>query len=495
MSDERFDVVVIGGGTAGLVTASGCARLGRKVALIEREALGGDCLWTGCVPTKALVSSGRLVHHLRNAGAWGLAAGPSFDVDSPRIMQSMREIQKSISRHDAPEKFRGLGIDVIEGEARLTNGHRVLVGSRALHARHIVIATGSRTFVPPVPGLEEAGFLDHASFLAQDAIPRSVAILGGGAIGVEFSQLFRRFGSRVYLVELGRGIVLREDPDVTEILRRILTEEGVEFRTGWKAVGANRRDAKKVLTIRASEGEEEELEVDEIFVASGRRGNVENLGLEEAGVRVERSYVHVDRALRTSASRIWACGDVKGPLQFTHVAAYEAVKLVRNMLFPGTSAISYEHIPWGVYTDPEIGRIGLTEPEAVEKYGREAIRTYRVDMEDVDRAVVDRASRGLLKLVCDQRGRILGAHALATNASTLIQTLVLARKEGVRIGGLAGLVSPYPSLADAIQKAGALHYQELASGWMGRVARKIAGWGFPSTTPGGPPLPGRGEAE
>jgi pyruvate/2-oxoglutarate dehydrogenase complex dihydrolipoamide dehydrogenase (E3) component len=472
---ENFDVVVIGGGTAGLVTASGCARLGRKVALIEREKLGGDCLWTGCVPTKALVATARLAHQLRHADAYGLER-QTVRVTPKSVMDSMRAQRHAIEHHDDPEKFRALGVDVIFGNAKLTSRSEVDVEGRRLTAKDIVIATGTRTAIPPIDGLAEHGFLDHASFLAQDAFPASLLILGGGAIGIEFAQLFRRFGSDVLVVEMADEIIQTEDADVIARVRRMLTDEGIVIRSGWAAKSVRIDGGRKAVRIENKLGETMELRVDEIFVASGRRANTENLGLETAGVKTDRGFITVDKYLQTSVPRIWACGDVHGGLQFTHVAAYEAVKLVRNMLFPGRSPVSYDDIPWGLYTDPEVGHIGMTEQEAVEKHGAENVRTYRVEMADVDRAVVDRTTSGFVKLVCDKRGRILGAHALCANASTLIETLVLARKKKVTIAQLAQLVSPYPSLADALQKAASLYYQDMAQGWLGRLGKKIVAW-------------------
>jgi len=472
---ESFDVIVIGGGTAGLVTASGCARLGRKVALIEREKLGGDCLWTGCVPTKALVATARLAHQLRHADAYGLDP-QTVRVTPKSVMDSMRAQRHAIEHHDDPEKFRKLGIEVIFGNAKLTSRSEVQVDGRRLAAKDIVIATGTRTAVPPIEGLAEHGFLDHASFLNQDTFPASLLILGGGAIGIEFAQIFRRFGSDVVVVEMGDQIIYTEDGDVVDRVRKMLTDEGIVIRSGWAAKSVRIDNGRKAVRIENALGETMELRVDEIFVASGRRANTENLGLEAAGVKTDRGFITVDKYLQTSVPRIWACGDVHGGMQFTHVAAYEAVKLVRNILFPGRSPVSYEDIPWGLYTDPEVGHIGMTEREAVEKHGKDNIRTYRVEMAEVDRAVVDRMTSGFVKLVCDQRGRILGAHALCANASTLIETLVLARKKKVTIAQLASLVSPYPSFADALQKAASLYYQDVAQGWLGRVGKKIAAW-------------------
>ena len=472
---EHFDVVVIGGGTGGLVTASGCARLGRRTALIEREALGGDCLWTGCVPTKALVATAKLIHQMRNASDFGLT---SIDVQvTPRaIMESMREQRRRVAPHDDPEKFRKLGIDVIEGNARLVARNEVEVNGRRLVARDIVVATGSRTAVPPVEGLAENGFLDHRTFLDQDAFPASILILGGGYIGIEFAQMFRRFGSDVVVVEMLDEIVNKEDADVIARVREILVQEGIALRTGWAAKAVRRNGATKVVTIEDRNGRREELTVDEVFVASGRRANTEDLGLEEAGVKLNHSFVAVDKYLQTSMPRIWACGDVHGGLQFTHVAAYEATKLVRNLLFPGKSAVNYDDVPWCLYTDPEVGHIGMTETEAIESMGEEHVRTYRIEMNDVDRAIIDRTPRGFVKFVCDRKGHILGAHALCANASTLIEEIVLARKTGVKVGALAQLVSPYPSLADAIQNAAAKYYEGLGESWIGRLGKRIAAW-------------------
>lgn len=469
---ESYDVVIIGGGTAGLVTASGCARLGRKVALIEREALGGDCLWTGCVPTKALVASAKLAHQMRHADLFGLE--PVTPRITPKsVMDSMREQRRSISHHDDPEKFRRLGVEVMEGSAKLVAPNEVETGSRRLVAKDIVIATGSRTAVPPVEGLQESGFLDHVSFLAHDEFPASVLILGGGYIGIEFAQIFARFGARVTVVEMLDEIVNKEDPAIITRLREILVGETIELYTGWAVKAVRREGSRKIARIENKSGESREVAVDEIFVASGRRGNTEELGLEDVGVKVERSFVTVDRFLQTSVPRIWACGDVHGGMQFTHVAAYEAVKLVRNMLFPGKSAADYSNIPWALYTDPEVGHIGMTEEEARKKHGDE-VRTYVTQMEDVDRAVVDRASAGLIKLVCDAKGRILGAHALCANASTVIAEVVLARRKGLKVGDLAQRISAYPSLADGVQKTAGLYYHDVAKGWLGAIGRLVA---------------------
>jgi pyruvate/2-oxoglutarate dehydrogenase complex dihydrolipoamide dehydrogenase (E3) component len=426
------------------------------------------------VPTKALVASAKLAHQMRHASQWGL------DPVTPRVtpksvMDSMREQRRLISRHDDPEKFRKLGIDVIEGTARIAGRGEVEVDGRVLTAKDIVVATGARTSVPPVEGLTDSGFLDHVSFLQQDAFPASILILGGGYIGIEFAQIFARFGSRVTVVEMLDEIVNKEDHDVIGRVRELIASEGIELFTGFAVKSVRRDNGRKIARIESKSGESREIAVDEVFVASGRRGNTETLGLEAAGVKVEKSWIVVDKFLQTSVPRIWACGDVHGGLQFTHVAAYEAVKLVRNMLFPGKSAVDYTHIPWALYTDPEVAHIGMTEVQAREKHG-DVVRTYKVEMADVDRAVVDRTSSGLIKLVCDTKGHLLGAHILAPNASTLIEEIVLARRKGMKVADLAQRISSYPSLADGVQKAASLYYQDVANGWLGAIGKRIAAW-------------------
>jgi pyruvate/2-oxoglutarate dehydrogenase complex dihydrolipoamide dehydrogenase (E3) component len=408
------------------------------------------------VPTKALVASAKLAHQMRHADAFGLE--PHEPKISPRaVMESMRAARHAIEHHDAPEKFRALGIDVIEGNARFKSSDTVEVNGRELVAKDIVIATGSRTSVPPIDGLEERGYLDHASFLDRDEFPRSILILGGGYIGIEFAQIFRRFGLDVTVAEMSDDIVAKEDHEVIARVRKILESEGIVLRTG--------------IPLKSVRDIKEEA----VFVASGRRGNIEELNLDLAGVKTNKSYVVVNEYLQTSAPRIWACGDVHGGLQFTHVAAYEAIKLVRNMLFPGRSRVQYDDIPWALFTDPEVGHIGMTEHEARAKFG-DNVRTYKVEMDDVDRAVVDRTTQGFIKFVCDAKGKILGAHALCSNASTLIEEIVLARKKGMRISELAQLVSAYPSLADSVQKSASLYYQNLQTSPLGALARRIAAW-------------------
>jgi pyruvate/2-oxoglutarate dehydrogenase complex dihydrolipoamide dehydrogenase (E3) component len=279
----------------------------------------------------------------------------------------------------------------------------------------------------------------------------------------------------VTVVEMAGQIISSEDAAVVEAIQAMLSEEGVDIRTGWRVRSVRREGDGRAAVIEHPSGATEEVLAGEIFIASGRRGNIEGLDLEAAGVTTRSSFIEVDRFLQTSVPRVWAIGDVHGGLQFTHVAAYEAVKVVRNMLFPGKSAVDYSNIPWALYTDPEAAHLGLTEREAREVHGRD-LQVYSMELAEVDRAIIDRTTSGFVKLLCDRKGNIVGAHIVAAGASALIAEIVLARKKGVRIGELAQVITPYPSLGDAIQKAAALHYQRLGSGWIGAVGRRIAAW-------------------
>ncbi len=458
--EDGYDLAVIGGGTAGLVAAAGAASLGARVALVERDRLGGECLWTGCVPSKALVASGRRAAAFRGADAFGIEPRDP-GVDGGRVLESVREARARIQPHDDPERFRAMGVEVLEGvEGRLLPGPAVRAGDRTLPARRVLIATGSRPAVPPVEGLEEAGFVTHETAFERDSLPESSVILGGGAIGVEFAQAYARLGVEVTLVEMEPRLLPGEDPDLTERLRERLEAEGVRVITGARAVEAGREGGERTLRLEETEGEGGEgpagppasVRAEELFVATGRRPNVEGMGLEEAGVEVGPSGIVVDDRLRTSRKRVFAAGDVTGGLLFTHVADHEARTVIRNALFPFGGTVDYSVIPRAIYTDPELARVGPTEAEARERHG-DGVRTFTYDLGDLDRAVVDRSAFGLVKLVADRRGRLLAGHLLAPRAGTMVSELALALREGADLSDLSDLVHPYPTLSEGIRRA------------------------------------------
>lgn len=464
-SDAPYDLLVIGGGTAGLVAAAGAASLGARTALLERDRLGGECLWTGCVPSKAMVGSARLADDMRRAADFGLRRpdeAPSPGRDGSAVLESVRDARARIQPHDDPDRFREMGVDVLEGApARFVSDHEVEVGNRRLRGRKVLIATGSRPLVPPVDGLEEAGFYTHETAFDRDSVPDSVVVLGAGAIGVEFSQAYRRLGVEVTLVEMAPRVLPLEDREVSARVEEILVDEGIRVVTGARASSARAADGRREVVLEREPGgddgggrEDAPMTVsgDEILVATGRRPNVEDLGLESVGVEVGRDGVEVDDRLRTTRSHVYAAGDVIGGYQFTHVADHEARTVVRNALFPFSSPVDYSVIPWAVFSEPEVARVGLTEAEAREEHG-DGTRVYRYDVSDLDRAITERRARGLVKLVSDGSGRLLGGHLVSPDAGTMIVELALAMEKDVTIGELSDLVHPYPTMSEGIRRA------------------------------------------
>ncbi len=456
------DIVIIGGGTAGLVTAAGAAALGARVALIERERLGGDCLWTGCVPSKALVAFARqrqvLARRRRegSAGTW------------PDAVAWLRSAQQRIAPHDDPQRFRAMGVDVVFSQARLAGAGRVEVQDRTLAAKRIVIATGSSPTAPPIPGLEETGYLTHLTAFEQVTLPPSITMLGGGPIGLELAQTYARLGAKVTVLELLPEVLPNEDPEVGRFIRQQLEAEGVSVRTGFTAARVGWDGAAKVVC--GAQGER--IVADELFVATGRRPNTADLKAERAGVALERGAVRVNTRLETTERGIWAAGDVAGRLQFTHVADYMARIVVQNSLTPLKAKATYQVVPWVTYTDPEVARVGLTEAEASAR--GEHVEVFRSDFADVDRAIVDGATAGFAKIVTRRNGRILGATIVGRGAGELIMEIVLAMRFGIPLPKLAGVIHPYPTMNEIVRHtAGNWYRQRYGDTRLGRLLRRL----------------------
>jgi pyruvate/2-oxoglutarate dehydrogenase complex dihydrolipoamide dehydrogenase (E3) component len=435
------DLVIVGGGTAGLVAAAGAAALGARAALVERERLGGDCLWTGCVPSKALIAAARR-RHLTGRGDWAAAAS------------WMRNAQARIAQHDAPERFRAMGVDVVSSPARLAGAGRVEVQDRTLVSRRIVIATGSLPTAPPIPGLDEAGYLTHLTAFEQTALPPSIIMLGGGPIGLELAQTYARLGAKVTVLELLPEVLPTEDPEVGCFVRERLEEEGVVVRTGFTATRVARDGTAKV--VWGAQGER--IVADELFVATGRRPNTKDLEAERAGVALERGAVRVDAHLETTQRGIWAAGDVTGGLQFTHVADYMARIVVQNALTPLKAKPSYRLVPRVTYTDPEVARVGLTETEA--RARDERAKVFRSDFADVDRAVVEGATAGFAKILTRRDGGIVGATIVGRGAGELIMEIVLAMRFGVPLQKLARVIYPYPTMSEIVRHTAYTWYRQ-----------------------------------
>ena len=442
--------------------------MGARTALVEKAALGGDCLWTGCVPSKALIASARLAHAMKDADRLGLSGVAPVHAFAD-VMARMRGARAIVAHHDDPQRFREKGVDVHFGAAHFVGPDTVEVeGVGRIRSRRIVVATGARSLAPPVPGLEDAGYLTHATALDRDELPASIVMLGGGAIGLEFAQVYARLGSTVTVLEMLPQVLPREDPDVAALLVDYLVEEGVTVHTGVQAASVEAEGCTK--TVVTEDGRR--FSGQEIFVATGRRPHTDGLDLDVAGVSLEDSAIRVDGRLRTTAPGIWAAGDVTGGLQFTHVADYMARVVVQNAIFPVKTRVDYSTVPWVTYTDPEVAHVGLGQQEAE---GRGA-RTYTYALSDLDRSIVDGDTRGLVKISADRKGRILGATVVGSFAGELIFPLVMAMKHRISLAKLSSTIFPYPTRMEGIKRAADAFQRERLQGSGGRLLRKAVSW-------------------
>lgn len=446
----RYNMVVIGGGTAGLVTAAGAAGLGARVALIERRLMGGDCLNFGCVPSKALIRAARSVAEVRDAHEHGVDASLN-DIDFATVMRRMRRLRASIAPHDSADRFRSLGIDVFIGDARFTSPSTIEVDGQTLRFSRACIATGARPTVPPIPGLAEVGMLSNENVFTLTTLPRRLAVLGSGPIGCELAQSFARFGSRVTIIERDRQILPREDRDAAEHVIESMRRDGVEFCLETSVLRVSRSATGKLLTIKSAAGESM-LEVDEILVGIGRSPNVEGLGLDAAGVKFDvRTGVDVNDNLRTTNPHIFAAGDVASKYKFTHAADAMARIVIQNALFFGRARASKLVMPWCTYTDPEVAHVGLYHKEAIER--GIAVDVISLKLETVDRAILD-GETGLLKVILAKGSdRILGATLVSRHAGETISELTSAITLGIGLKELASVIHPYPTQAEIIKRA------------------------------------------
>ena len=445
----RYNLVVLGGGTAGLVSAAGAAGLGAKVALVERQLLGGDCLNVGCVPSKALLRASRAAADVRRAGEFGVLVPDGVTVDFGALMARMRRLRADVSVHDSAARFRSLGVDVFLGDARFTGTDTLSVNGQTLRFKRAIIATGARAARPPIPGLAEAGYLTNENVFNLTELPRRLAVIGAGPIGCELAQAFARFGAAVHLLGNHPNLLPREDPDAAAIVERSLARDGVRFRGGFILERVERTTTETVLHGR----ETLPIHVDAILVAVGRTPNVEGLNVEAAGVVCTADGVTVNDRLRTSNRRIFAAGDVCSRFQFTHAADAMARIAIQNALFFGRAKASALTIPWCTYTEPEIAHVGLYPREA-EAQGI-ALDTFTQEMSRVDRAVLDGETDGFVKVhVKKGSDRILGATIVARHAGEMISEVTLAMVGGLGLKTLARTIHPYPTQAEALRKVG-----------------------------------------
>ena len=449
----RYNLVVVGAGTAGLITAAGAAGLGARVALIERDLMGGDCLNVGCVPSKALLRAARSVAEIRRSAEFGIRMESPPQVDFAALMSRLRRLRAGLSAHDSAARFRSLGVDVYLGEARFSGADTIAVGGQTLNFRRAVLATGARAARPTIPGLEAAGYLTNETVFNLTELPRRLAVIGAGPIGCELAQAFARLGSQVTLIDKHDQVMPKEDPDARQLVTDVFREEGIQLKHQATVENVTSEGTEKVLHCRVA-GVPQTIQVDAILVGVGRAPNVEDLNLDGVGVAFDQQLgVQVSDYLQTTNPRIYAAGDVCSAQKFTHAADFQARIVIQNTLFYGRGRTSSLTIPRCTYTSPEVAHVGLDEPSARQR--GIAIQTYLQPLDKVDRAILDGEDRGFVKIHVRQgTDQIVGATIVAAHAGDLISEISVAMAGKVGLKRLASVIHPYPTQADAIRKIG-----------------------------------------
>jgi pyruvate/2-oxoglutarate dehydrogenase complex dihydrolipoamide dehydrogenase (E3) component len=451
------DVCIVGGGSAGLVVAAGAAQLGLDVVLIERGLMGGDCLNYGCVPSKALIAAARAAQAQRSGAAFGVTPVEPR-IDFGRVTDHVHQVIAAIAPNDSVERFERLGVRVLKEEARFVGHNELRAGPHRIRSRRIVLATGSRPATPPIPGLADVSYFTNETLFANRLLPDHLIVVGGGPIGLEMAQAHRRLGARVTVLEAA-SFLPKDDPELAAFVLARLKAEGVDLRAPVRIARVERTPS----GVAALLDKGERLEGSHLLVAAGRAPIVEGLDLDKAGVAHTSRGITVDRSLRTSNRQVWAIGDCNGLYAFTHMAGYEASLFIRSALFRAPARLDTLIVPWTTYTDPELAQVGMSEREAYQQHGA-AIKVLRWKLADNDRAQTERETEGMVKVIADRRGRILGATIVAPQAGELIQPWCLAIARRLRISALARFVPPYPTLGEASKRAAGSFYTDTLFG-------------------------------
>ena len=466
---KDYDLLIIGGGSAGLTAARFARKLDLSVALVEKGRLGGDCTWTGCVPSKALLRAAKYAHSIRDASRFGITSSQPV-VDFKSVMGRVGSVVRDVFESESPDTLRAEGIDVIEAPARFIDPQTISVDGRTITARRFLLCTGARPLVLPIEGLAEVEYLTYENVWDLQELPPRLAIIGGGPIGCEMAQAFCRLGSSVTLLEGADRIMLQDEPEAAEVLAQRLTEDGVDLRTGTavERVGKNGNGVRLVL------GGGSQVEADAVLVSVGRRAQVDGLGLDEAKVAHGPGGIQVNKNLRTSQKNIFAAGDCTGGYQFTHYAGYQGFMAVRNAFLPFNKRSVLDRVPWATFTDPEVARVGLSESQAKERHGTQ-VQAATWPLDQTDRWLTEGDSPGFLKVVYLPNGKLLGATVVASRAGEMIQEWVLALDQGLSLSHMAMSIHIYPTFSLASQQlAHKLRLEQMLSGLMGKMVRKYA---------------------
>ncbi len=448
MKSYDFDILIIGEGSAGLTAAAVASGLGKKTAMADREKLGGECTWSGCIPSKALLKGASVFKANLSPGKSASKKSPAT-ADTAPVFADISQIIDGVYNGHPPSEYEKAGITVFENrEVRFLDNETVLIGEEQFKTRKVVIATGSGPAIPPIPGLDKVKYHTNQTIFSIKKAPRSMIIIGAGAIGVEMATAFANLGTEITLIDGAEQILPLEDEEISLFIRRELEKLGVKICTGLRIETIDGIKKKKVSCILNDE--QKIFSADEILIAAGRKPNIENLNLDKAGVKYSKKGIETDRTMRTSAKNIYACGDVAGPYQFSHMAGYQASIAASNALLPVKRKADYSHVPWVIFSSPEMARSGLTEEEAVRKYGRK-IRIFRKDYASLDRAITDRVSTGFAKVITDKRYRILGIHIAGERAGEVMHELHLAKTMGIKLYSLQNVIHAYPTYSDIVR--------------------------------------------
>lgn len=467
MNTASFDLVIIGAGSGGLTAAGLAAQLGAKVALVEKNRIGGDCTWTGCVPSKALLKAAKVAHEVRSAEQFGIVSAAPV-TDMPAVRQFVQRAIEKVYQFETPDQLRRKGIEVILGQARFTDPLTITVNDAPLRANAFLITTGARPRIPAIAGLGDIPFQTYEQIFDNDRLPGTLLVVGGGPIGMELAQAYQRLGSQV--VVTASRLLPKDEPEAAELMRRVLEREGVRFVFG-RAQSA--RSSGQGVVVRTGT---EELRGDVLLIASGRTPNIAELDLDKAGVTHSDAGIPVDEHLRTNVKHIYAAGDVLGGYQFTHLAGWQAFQATRNALLTGSASGISDIVPWVTFTDPEVAHVGMTEEKARARFGAK-IQVHRWQVEHIDRAVCEGNSDGFLKVVASPDGVVLGATVVHARAGETIAEFVLALKHGLKLSDLAGAIHAYPTYATAVQQLAAeATVEQFLSGTSGRIIRSISKW-------------------
>lgn len=459
MKKFDYDLIVVGGGAAGFVSAKIANGFGKKVAMVEKRKLGGECTWFGCIPSKTLIRVSHIAQNIRNLGDYGLKSAGDIKLDTENVMSHVRSIVQKVYNGHLPEAFEKIGIKILSGEPEFLNNHQIKIGDKTVSAEKFIIATGSSAFIPPIEGLNTIPYLINETFFDLEKLPESMIILGGGPIGIELSQAINRLGVETTVVEMMDRILFREDKELADILAEHLRAEGVKLLTKNKAVKFSKDNGKILLTIEDENKQHNNIKADAVLVAVGRKPNTDGLNLENAGIKITRRGIITDERLKTAASNIYAAGDVVGPYQFSHMAEYQAVIATINVFLPLKKKADYRNVIWCTYTDPELAHAGLTEEEAIAKYG-DKVKIYYYKYNNLDRAKTDLQELGRGKFICDRKGKLIGAHILGHNAGDLIHEAQLLKSLNIKFPDIQSVIHAYPTYSDITRQAGKLAYIE-----------------------------------